>query len=204
MGSFLYKMFEEQEGNPKKPIFANALKTNPFLDFFSPFYTPDNNSIVTPKWLERINLAIRLLLSGFDKERKKLTFGDPKKEVNYTECSLDADFALIFKIKRISETEEFRRKLKSKHQDECREFLNKKFRPEKEQHFQDKITKTEVENKLRIAARDESDPEYFVRLFVMWLCAVVFFPDSGTTSFAKKWLTYILQMDAVSWQDHIL
>lgn len=181
-------MFElEKEGNKKQPILAKAPNANPLWDIFSPFYTADNNSIVTPKWLKRINLAIRLLLSGFNKETKKLASGDPENEENYTECSLDArEFALIFKIRRIIESEYFKRRLKSKHQDECRKFWNTKFRPEKEPNCKHKITKTGVENKLRISGGEESDPEYFFRIFAMWLGAVFFFPDTGTTSFARK------------------
>ncbi|KAI3905470.1 hypothetical protein MKW98_013268 [Papaver atlanticum] len=193
-------MFEVEDGvNNKKPILAQALKDTPSWDFFSPFYTADINSIMTPKWLERINLAIRLLLSGFNKETKKFTYGTSE------ECSLEArEFALIFKMRRIIKSEDFKRILKSKQQDECRTFLNTKFTPDKEPDCKEKITKTEVENKLRIAAGDESDPEHFVRLFSMWLCAVFFFPDSGTTSFVRKWFPHVLHMDKVSWPDHIV
>ncbi|KAI3843666.1 hypothetical protein MKW98_013602, partial [Papaver atlanticum] len=110
----------------------------------------------------------------------------------------------MFKIRRVIESEELKKLLKQKNGVEPTARLKNKFRQERDPYFSEKITKNEIECKLKDAAKDESNPQHFVRLFVMWLCTMFFFTDAGTTGLAKKWLSHILNMDKVSWPDHIV
>ncbi|KAI3863908.1 hypothetical protein MKW98_031500, partial [Papaver atlanticum] len=160
------------------------------------------SNIATDKLLTKSNLAIQLLIGAFDKKTSKFKFGD--KETAF-ECSLEPrDFAIMFKIRRVTESEELKKLLKQKNGPEPAAWLKNKFRPEKDADISEKIMKAEIERKLKDAAKDESDPQHFVRLFAMWLCTIFFFTYAGATGLAKKWLPHILNMDKVSWPDHIV
>ncbi|KAI3927838.1 hypothetical protein MKW98_023439, partial [Papaver atlanticum] len=185
MGKFLHNLFEVGDSeNHKNRINDKALKECSFWDFISPFYTANMSNIATYKWLTKINLAIQLLIGAFDKKTSKFKFADKETAC---ECSLEPrDFAIMFKIRMVTESEELKKLLKQKNGPEPTAWLKNKFRPEKDADISEKITKVEIERKLKDAAKDESDPQHFMRLFAMWLCTIFFFTDAGTTGLAKE------------------